>query len=482
MRTMATIIDMPKLSDTMSVGTLVTWLKQVGESVEVGEAVAEIETDKATMELEAFDDGVILAQYVAEGDEVAIGEPILAIGKDGEAAPDKPAGKATPSKPAATKEEPGPISKPIADPAGQTKAASSAAPGPEAFGAATPDQPPSSKPKPTPMPTALTPSTKAAQTVAQLSTAQSGERIKASPLARRIAEGKGVDLSAIQGTGPGGRIVKADVLLAAEETAREPAPDAATRDTSSSAQTPVFVAPQGAAIAEEADLKVSNMRATIARRLVESKTQLPHFYLNMEVDAAPLLQLRKELNASLAELPPEKGGIKLSVNDLILKASAEALRRVPAVNRSWMGDTIRQHGAVHLAFGVAIDDGLLTPVIRDAHAKGVRQIASEAKELITKARNKKLKPDEMMGSTFTVTNLGMFGINEFFGIINPPNAAILSVGATEEKPVVKNGQIVPGLRMNIGLSGDHRVIDGASGANFLMALRELIEKPALMLL
>ena len=443
---MATIIDMPKLSDTMSVGTLVTWLKQVGDSIEVGEAVAEIETDKATMELEAFEDGVILAQYATEGDEVAIGEPILAVGEKGEEAPAKPAGKGGSSAPAEEpkKEAPKAEAPKTADPAAQTKAASAAAPGPEAFAPAE---------------------------------EEGSGRIKASPLARRIAEDKGVPLSKIKGTGPGGRIVKADVLQAAEAGITADAAPA-----TSTAAAPVFIASAGAGIAEEADLKVSGMRATIARRLVESKTELPHFYLNIEVDAAPLLNLRKELNASLADLSPEQGGIKLSVNDLILKASAEALRRVPGVNRSWMGSTIRQHSAVHIAFGVAIDDGLLTPVIRDAHAKGVRQIAAEAKELIGKARSKKLKPEEMSGSTFTVTNLGMFGINNFYGIINPPNAAILSVGATEEKPVVKNGNIVPGLRMTIGLSGDHRVIDGATAAMYLQALRELLEKPALMLI
>lgn len=456
MLSMATIIDMPKLSDTMSVGTLVTWLKQVGDSIEVGEAVAEIETDKATMELEAFDDGVILVQYAAEGDEVAIGEPILAVGEKGEEAPPKPASKGGSSAPAEEgpkKEEPKQEAPKTADPAAQTKAASAAAPGPEAFAAAEEESTTSGS-------------------------SEDDGRIKASPLARRIAEDKGVPLSKIKGTGPGGRIVKADVLKAAEQgVTADAAPTAAT-----AAAAPTFIAPAGAGIAEEGDIKVSGMRATIARRLVESKTELPHFYLNIEVDAAPLLNLRKELNASLAELSPEQGGIKLSVNDLILKASAEALRRVPGVNRSWMGNTIRQHSAVHIAFGVAIDDGLLTPVIRDAHAKGIRQIAAEAKELIGKARSKKLKPEEMSGSTFTVTNLGMFGINNFYGIINPPNAAILSVGATEEKPVVKDGNIVPGLRMTIGLSGDHRVIDGATAATYLQALREMLEKPALMLI
>jgi len=295
------------------------------------------------------------------------------------------------------------------------------------------------------------------------------------PLARRMAEQAGLDLNAIKGTGPNGRIVKADVEKAAKEGVTRPS-------QSGKGETAQPVLAAGMPVAEEGPIKVTNMRKAIAARLVESKTQIPHFYLETEVDAAALLQVRQDLNADLAELPPEKGGIKLTVNDFILKASAEALRRVPGVNASWMGDHIQQHGAVHMAFGVAVPDGLVTPVIRDAHAKSLRVISAEAKQLIAKARDKKLKPDEMSGSTFTVTNLGMYGIESFYGIINPPNSAILSVGATLRKPVVDpGGNIVPGHRMMIGLSGDHRVVDGAVGAAYLAALKQILETPALML-
>lgn len=400
---------MPKLSDTMTVGTLVNWLKKEGDPVSPGDMLAEVETDKATMEIENFEEGVLLKQYVKAGDQVPIGAPIAAIGEKGESLPDasaQPAAKAQP------KEE-------------------------------------------------KTASVPAIEPKTESNSSSQDSRIKASPLARKMAEDKGLDLKSISGTGPNGRIVKADILNAA---------------TSPKAPVAVQVS------CESKSLPVSNMRATIAQRLVESKTQIPHFYLDIEVDAAPMLELRKQLNDSLGELPAESGGIKFTVNDFILKAAAVALKRVPRVNSSWMGSTIEQHGAVHLSFGVAIEDGLLTPVIRNTDQLSLRNLSLAAKELINKARNKKLKPEEMSGSTFTVTNLGMFGINSFFGIINPPNSAILSVGATVSKPVINaKGEIVPGQRMNIGFSGDHRVIDGAAGAEFLATMRDLLEKPTLML-
>lgn len=434
---MATIIEMPKLSDTMTTGTLVAWLKKEGDKVSSGDMIAEIETDKATMELESFDDGIILKQFAKEGDEVAIGDPVCAIGEAGEEVPDV---------------------------GGSSGGSSAKEEKPEEKKAETQPEPKSEKKE----------EKSDEDDNSEVEAEAEGKRVKASPLARKIAADKGISLASIKGTGPNGRVVRADVLAAAEK-----GPSAAVK---SEGKAEAFVAPAGSAIAEDEDIPVSKMRSVIAKRLVESKQNLPHFYLEIEVDAAPLLELRAAVNASLAELPPEKGGIKLSVNDFILKASAEALRRVPSVNRSWNGDKIRQHGSVHLAFGVAIDDGLLTPVIRDAHAKGLRQIAGEAKELIGKARKRKLTPDEMAGSTFTVTNLGMYGVSNFYGIINPPNAAILSVGATIKKPVVDaKGNIVVGQRMMIGLSGDHRVIDGANGAEFLKALKDIVETPALML-
>jgi pyruvate dehydrogenase E2 component (dihydrolipoamide acetyltransferase) len=416
---MATLIDMPKLSDTMTVGTLVNWLKNEGDPVSNGDMIAEVETDKATMEVECFEDGVLLKQYCSAGDEVPVGGAIAAIGEAGEDAPEV---NSTPAPEAAEEAAPAP-----AEPAPTTPATA---------------------------PTPVAPATPAPVTA-------SGP-VKASPLAKKIAADKGIDLAAIQGSGPGGRIVKADVLAAGN------APAAA----------------RPAAPAMEAlSLPVSNMRKSIARALVGSKTQAPHFYLQMEVDGAPLAAFRKAINAKYADLPKEQGGIKFSVNDLTLKAAAEAVRRVPAINRSWEGETIQQHANVHLAFGVAIDDGLLTPVIRAAESKNLHQISAEAKTLIKKARDKKLAPDEMSGSTLTVTNLGMFGISDFYGIINPNNAAILSIGATIKKPVVNEfDQIVIGQTMKVGLSGDHRTIDGAVGAQYLQALKEILEAPALMLI
>lgn len=412
---MATIIDMPKLSDTMTVGTLVTWLKKEGDPVSSGDMLAEVETDKATMELENFEDGILLKQYVKVGEQVPIGAPIAAIGKKGETAPEAPLSE-------------------------DKKVAKAPVQALQKTGALVEAEP-------------------AIPASAQM---PGSHRIKASPLARKIATSHGLSLQDLNGTGPGGRIVKADILAAVGSL-------------------PKTTAAYALPIAKDQTIPVSNMRRAIAAHLVQSKTQIPHFYLDIEVDAAPLMELRTALNKNLGELPPEKGGIKLTINDFILKATAEALRRVPKVNASWQEDSIQQHGSVNLAFGVAVDDGLVTPVIRDAQSKSLRQISAEAKILVEKARNKKLTPDEMKRHTFTVTNLGMFGINSFFGIINPPNAGILSVGATIKKPVVdSHGNIVVGHRMNIGFSGDHRVVDGAIGASFLAALKEIIETPALM--
>ena len=420
---MATLIDMPKLSDTMTVGTLVKWLKNEGDPVANGDMIAEVETDKATMEVECFEDGVLIKQYAEAGAEVPVGGAIAAIGEAGEAAPEVE----TPAAPAA--EEAPPVA-PEPTPAAP-------APAPAAPVAATP----------APTPVAATPT---------------GARVKASPVARKIAAEKGIDLSTLQGSGPGGRIVKDDVLNAGSS--------------------PSKAAPVPAAQLEALSLPVSNMRKSIAKALVASKTQAPHFYLQIEVDGAPLAKFRAALNKKYADLPAEQGGNKFTVNDLTLKAAAEAVRRVPAINRSWGESTIVQHGTVQLAFGVAIDDGLVTPVIQSAENKSLHQISAEAKGLIKKARNKKLAPDEMSGSTLTVTNLGMFGISDFYGIINPSNAAILSIGATIKRPVVDEyDQIVIGQTMKVGLSGDHRVIDGAVGAQYLQALKTILENPALML-
>jgi pyruvate dehydrogenase E2 component (dihydrolipoamide acetyltransferase) len=426
---MAEIIDMPKLSDTMSVGTLVKWNIKEGQVVAFGEILAEVETDKATMELTCTVPGTILKIYAPAGSQLPVGDPICAIGKKGEVAP---------------------------DPKTKAPVAKSAPAIPESTGIPCIPESPKSSNAPAP-----------AQT--------DGSRTKISPYAKRMAEKAAIHAASLSGTGPGGRIVARDVAAAGSA----PATPAAPAGPMNVAVTPPA---DGKGIQADADQPVSGMRATIARRLVESKNTVPHFYLEVEVDAAPLLAMRETLNKRLAEASGESA-LKLSVNDFILKASAEALRKVPAVNASWAGTSIRQHSAVHLAFGVALEDGLVTPVIRDAHSKSLKEIALDAKALINKARAKKLSPAEMSGSTFTVTNLGMYGVTGFFGIINTPNAAILSVGATIKKPVVDaTDRIVMGQRMIIGLSGDHRVVDGANAAQFLQALKQVLEAPTSILI
>jgi pyruvate dehydrogenase E2 component (dihydrolipoamide acetyltransferase) len=292
-----------------------------------------------------------------------------------------------------------------------------------------------------------------------------GDRIKISPLAKKLANQLNVDPARLTGSGPGGRIVRADVLAGEKSGA-----------TAKALPTPAAALGRAGPIQEERTVAVSNMRGAIARRLVESKSQLPHFYLEIEIDAAPLLALREQLNTGL-----EKEGVKLSVNDFVLKASADALRRVPAVNASWEGTQIRYFAAAHVSFAVAIEDGLITPVIRDTHLKSLFAISAEAKALGKRAKEKKLKPDEFTGGTFCVSNLGMMGIPRFSAIINPPNAAILAVGTTVTKPVVKNGQLAIGQTMTMTLSCDHRVVDGAVGAQYLNALKQLLEAPALLL-
>lgn len=448
---MATIIDMPKLSDTMTVGTLVKWLKNEGDPLSSGMMIAEIETDKATMELECFEAGTLLKQVAKVGDQIAVGAPICVIGKPGEdlsglklAAP----AAATPVPPPAPSPALAPTPAPVPIP-------SPAAPAPVVH---------TSTPSHTPVAAAI-----------------ADGRVKVSPLARKIAADKGVDVSRLRGTGPGGRIVRADVLAAAEgkgSYVTAPQLKSSTSTAPSSAPYSPIASIKRGPIAEQKDSPLSNMRATIARRLLEAKTQIPHFYLEIEADAAPLLTLRAQVNGAM-----ESHGVKLSVNDFILKACVEALRRVPAVNSSWEGTLIRQHAAVHMAFAVAIEDGLITPVIRDAHDKSVFEIAAEAKSLGALAKQKKLKPDQYTGGTFCVSNLGMFGLDRFSAIINPPNAAILAVGGTIKKPVVgPNDTIVVGHRMSLTLSCDHRVVDGALGAQWLAALKDLVEKPALLLL
>lgn len=439
---MAIQIEMPKLSDTMTEGTLIKWHKKVGDSVEIGDILAEVETDKATMEMEAFDEGTLSEILVQEGDKATIGA-ILAL-LDGDDA-------ATPSAP---------VTAPV------TAAASPAASAPAA-----------------PVAAAAAPTPAAVRS-------SDGERIKASPLARKIASDLGVDLASIAGSGPAGRIVRDDVVSAgsskpATSTAASAAAGLAAAvkaraATATAAPAAPAAAPQALMpTAKEGDsrIELSSMRKVIASRLLTSKQTIPHFYLHVEADAAPLMALRKQINAQ-AELTH---GNKYSVNDFVLKAVINAAVAVPAVNASFAGDHIVSFKHVGLAVAIAVEDGLVTPVIQQAETKSVLQISKEVKDMAGRAKDKKLKPSEFDGGTITVSNLGAWGIESFDAIVNPPQALILSVGAAIEKPVVKNGQIVAGLRMNLGVSCDHRVVDGAVAASFLAEVKKLIEQPALML-
>ena len=425
---MATIIEMPKLSDTMTVGTVVKWHKQVGDIVSNGDILAEIETDKATMELENFDDGTLLKILVAESEEADIGAPLAVVGELDEELPE--------------------IKMP--------KESKVDAPSPPPKAPITPEVETSSE---TP-----TPAKKSA----------SDGRVRISPLAKKLAADKNLDIGLIPGSGPMGRITKEDV-----ENFSNGGP--ATPSVAPSLKVdPVDLVDRRL---EAKRIPVSNIRSIIAKRLLESKTTIPHFYLQREVNAQPLRLAREAINQKLASrsASPDQA-VKVSVNDIILKACSEAILDVPEINSSWSESEIVFHENVELAFGVAVPDGLVTPVIRSSQNLNLLEISQAAKSLIAKARNKRLSPDEMSGSTFTVTNLGMFGIDFFSGIINPPNAAILSVGASVKKPVVApNGTIQAGETMILGLSCDHRLIDGALGAQFLDALTQTLENPSLML-
>ena len=447
---MPTNIEMPKLSDTMTEGTLVKWNKQVGDTIEIGDVIAEVETDKATMEMEAFDEGTLSDILVQAGEKAAVGATLGVLLEDGEEAP------APGSAPAA-----------ISAPESQLFAE-----GAEAAEAPEVSQPAAELVAPTSTPA--------------LHQAGPGERIKASPLARKIADSKGVDIAAIQGSGPGGRIVKADVEAAAEGGSAPSRLASAATALAASAKAQVVQstpAPVAAAAinpvvaAGDQTIELSSMRRIIADRLLTSKTTIPHFYLHVECDTAPLMTLRKQINAQAEQTH----GNKYSINDFVLKSVINAAQAVPEINASFNGDSVVQFAKVGVSIAVAVDDGLVTPVIKDAASKSMLQISQEVKDLAVRARDKKLMPNEFDGGTVTVSNLGAWGIESFDAIINPPQAAILSVGAIIEKPVVKDGQIVAGMRMNIGLSCDHRVVDGAVGARFLNEVKKLIENPALML-
>lgn len=435
---MAEVITMPRMSDTMVEGNIVAWHKKEGDTIESGELLAEIETDKATMDFDSPMDGVLLHIAVKEG-SVAIDDVIAVIGDEGEDW--KAALEGTPK-------------------------ASSASVSNEAPAKAVP---------------------LAATNVSDDSSASEEMRIKASPLAKSIAKEIGIDLSSVKGSGEQGRIIKKDVEAFIDS---KPAPSVPKKPVESKSAPAQAVAPAPEVKETPAapaitpfmfsgsgdnyeDVPVTQMRKVIARRLGESKFGAPHFYLTIEIDMEKAIQLRKQLN----EVAP----VKLSFNDLVIKASAVALRKHPAINSSWMESYIRFNKEVNIGVAVAVEDGLLVPVVRYADIKTLSQINVEVKEMAGRAKKKKLQPQEMQGNTFTISNLGMFGIEEFTAIINPPDACILAVGGIIEKPVVKDGNIVVGQQMKVTLSCDHRVVDGASGAQFLMTFKEILEDPIRLL-
>ncbi len=419
----ATVITMPKMSDTMQEGTIASWLKKVGDSVKSGEIIAEVETDKATMELESYEDGVLLYIGVEAGDSVPVDGVIAVIGEKGadyQTLLKAQQGGAKTSAPAETKAEPVEEAKAEAPAAKAAQAAPASAP------------------------------------VASVS----GERVKASPLAKKMAEEKGFDIRQVNGSGEGGRIVKRDI-----ETFVPTAASAA----------PAAAASAAPALGQESfrEEKVSQMRKVIAKRLAESKFGAPHFYLTMEINMDKAVEARKSMN----EISP----VKISFNDMVIKATAAALRQHPKVNSSWLGDKIRYNDHVHIGMAVAVEDGLLVPVIRFADSLSLSQISNQAKSLGGKAKNKELQPKDWEGNTFTISNLGMFGIDEFTAIINPPDACILAVGGIKETVIVKDGQMKIGNIMKVTLSCDHRVVDGAVGSAFLLTLKGLLEDPVRIL-
>ena len=448
-------IQMPKLSDTMTEGTLVAWNKKKGDKVSAGDVIAEIETDKATMEWESPEDGTLTEIYVEEGGKVDVGQRIAYIGEEGEAAPkeDKkaPEKKEEPPKKEAKKPE-----EPKKEQAETEKPASAKAEEKETA-------PPQEKKA---VEAGVSPAPKQPTRLPPQKT-ESEARVKASPVARRIAAELGVDLGSVKGTGPEGRVTEGDVRAAAKAVA-------AVADRGQT-QPPRPAAPKPG---PGSRIQLSGMRKGIAERLVQSKAPVPHFYLNIDIDAGPLMEARAELKSG----GEDSDTSKITVNDFVLKAAVMAAVKVPKVNASFDIDAIVQYADVDLGIAVAIEDGLLTPVIRAAQNKSLREISELAKDLANRARNKRMKPEEFQGGSFTVSNLGGMGIDSFSAIINPPQGFILAVGKINKMPVIDNcDQVVVGHRMSIWMSCDHRVIDGALGAVYLEELRHLLENPALLL-
>ena len=432
-------LKMPALSPTMEEGTLARWLVKEGDTVAPGDLIAEIETDKATMEFEAVDEGTVAKLLIDEGTEgVAVGTVIARLAGEGEDA----AKIASKDEPAA-KEEPNPAPAPAAKPDAQE-------PAPEK-GYGRTEEPVEETPAPS-----------------------NEDRIVASPVARRLAEQHGVDLETIKGTGPKGRIVKADVEAAAEGGSQEKPEAATTSERAASSSTPSpspTPSPVEAGAPFEAE-KLSNVRKVIARRLTESKQTVPHYYLTVDVDLDPLLALRAELNAALAA-----DGIKLSVNDLLIKALARALIRVPQCNVSFQGDSLHRYSRADISVAVAAPSGLITPIVTEADTRGLASISATMRELAEKAREGKLQPHEYQGGTASLSNLGMFGIKQFDAVINPPQGMILAVGAGQKRPYVVDGALGVATVMSASGSFDHRAIDGADGAQLMEAFRDLVEAP-----
>lgn len=432
---MAEIVRMPKMSDTMTEGVVAKWHKKVGDPVKSGELVAEIETDKATMEFESYQEGVLLYRGVEEGKAAPVDGILAILGKAGEDYKDLLATESAKSAAPAVAEKT------------EVKAEPKPASAPEAKApAAKQESAPVQKAAPSPV----------AKSASPLN-GNTDDRMKASPLARRLANEKGVDLSKVMGSGDSGRIVKRDIDWFK--------PGMAVQSANAFSN----------AVTEESfdEVAVSQMRKTIAKRLAESKFTAPHFYLTIEIDMDNTMSARESINAVT--------GSKVSFNDFVVKAAAASLRQHPKVNSSWLGDKIRINHHVHIGVAVAVEEGLLVPVVRFADSKTLREINAEVKTLAQKAKDKKLQPAEWEGNTFTISNLGMFGIDEFTAIINPPDACILAVGGIQQKPVVKNNQIVVGNVMKVTLSCDHRVVDGATGSEFLRTLKGLLENPVVLL-
>ncbi len=450
-------IQMPKLSDTMTEGTLVTWKKKKGDKVSAGEVIAEIETDKATMEWESPEDGTLTEIYVKEGGKVNVGDRIAFIGEEGEQAPAAEKKKEEAEEAEGKKEEPSAEAK-------QPKKEKAPRPPEKARKETEKPAPAKAKKKET------TPPQERSEERASAHLPSSGEaRVKASPVARRIAGELGVDLSSVNGTGPDGRVTESDVRAASKAVAG--IADPGRSKSKASAPSPK--------VGEGTRINLSGMRKVIAQRLVESLGPVPHFYLNIEIDAGPLVAARAELKSA----GEDADAAKITINDFVLKAAVEAAVKVPKVNASFDEEALVQYSDVDLAVAVAIDDGLVTPVIRAAQNKSLREISEAVKDLAHRARNKRMKPEEFQGGTFTVSNLGGYGIDNFSAVINPPQGFILSIGALTKTPVVDDcDAIVVGHRMKIGMSCDHRVIDGALGADYLKALRQLLENPTLLLI